>query len=234
MHSNKYTLLYAIGFTSLVAVVLAFAATSLRPLQAANEAHAKRKAILESVMEVNDATLEEDYNRYITEVVVDHEGNEMPGVRAFDIDVKKESKKPASERLLPIFIYDDGSRRNYIIPMQGLGLWGPISAFLALEEDLNTIYGVVFDHEKETPGLGAEITSPAFEGQFKGKKIFDDDGTLAAIVVLKGSGNDVQGKPHLVDGVSGATMTSNGVTEMFKEELMHYAPYFKKLKSQNG
>ena len=93
MHSNKYTFLYAIGFTTLVAVLLALAATGLRPRQQANEAQAKRQAILQSVMDVNNETLEEDYDKYITEVVVDAEGNEVEGIRAFDLDVRKESEK---------------------------------------------------------------------------------------------------------------------------------------------
>jgi Na+-transporting NADH:ubiquinone oxidoreductase subunit C len=182
-------------------------------------------------MEVNPETLESDYDQFITEVVSNAEGEVLENVRAFDIDVKKESKKPLDERLLPLFIYEDGSRTNYIVPMQGLGLWGPISAYLALEENLNTVHGVVFNHEKETPGLGAEITTASFQAQFKGKQIYEEDGSFASIAVLKGSGNNIQGRPHLVDGVSGATMTSNGVTEMFRDELNNYTPYFNKIRS---
>jgi len=231
VHSNKYTFLYAVGFTCLVAIVLSVAATSLRPFQEANEAQAKRVAILQSVTDVTPETAEQDYDQYITEVVVTSEGEVVDSVRAFDLDVKKESKKPADERLFPIYIYNNGSRTNYVIPMQGLGLWGPISAYLALDDDLNTVYGVVFDHEKETPGLGAEIKTDAFQNQFKGKKIYDPDGSFASISVLKGSGHDIEEEPHEVDGVSGATMTSNGVTDMFQDELNNYTPYFNKIRS---
>jgi Na+-transporting NADH:ubiquinone oxidoreductase subunit C len=231
VHSNKYTFIYATGFTALVALVLAVAATSLYPLQKINQDQATRKAILQSVMEVNEETLEADYNRVITEIVVNSKGEEMTGARAFDINVLKESKKPDEERLLPIFVYKDASRTNYILPMQGSGLWGPISAFLALEEDATTVYGVVFDHVSETPGLGAEITTDRFQDQYKGKKIADASGTFAAISVLKGSGHDVSGQPSVVDGISGATMTSNGVTNMFRDELKNYSLYFKKIKS---
>jgi Na+-transporting NADH:ubiquinone oxidoreductase subunit C len=213
-----------------VAVVLAVAATGLKPLQDMNEAQAKRKAILQSVMEVNDATLEADYNQYINEVVVDAEGNELAGVKAFDLDVRKERKKDASERHLPIFVYENGARKNYIIPMEGNGLWGPIRGYLALEEDLNTISGVVFDHDKETPGLGGEIIADYFQEQFQGKKLFDDQGTFQSIRVLKGRSNEIEGKPHQVDGMTGATMTSNGVTNMFRDELENYTTYFEKLK----
>lgn len=230
-HSNKYTFLYAIGFTGLFAVVLAVAATALYPRQKANQDQAKRVAILQSVMDVNPETAETDYNNYISEIVVNASGEEVDSVRAFNIDVTREVKKDPEERLLPIFIFEKDSQKNYIIPMQGSGLWGPISAFLALEEDVTTIFGVVFDHEGETPGLGAEINTDQFENRYKGKKIYDDSGALAAVKVLKGSGNDVAGRPHTVDGLSGATMTTNGVTNMFEDELQNYSPYFKKIKS---
>ncbi len=229
-HSNSYTLFYAFAFTAIVAVVLAVAATGLRPRQKANEDQAKRSAILESVMEVNRETLEADYNNFITEVVVDAQGNVVDNVRAFDLDVVKESKKPTTERRLPIFIFSKDERTNYILPLQGKGLWGPINAFLALEKDLNTVYGVVFDHRGETPGLGAEINTTAFESRYKDKKLFDDAGSFASIRVLKGSGNLVD-SPHEVDGLSGATMTINGVTKMFKDELTNYIPYLQKTNS---
>ena len=231
MHSNKYTFLYAIGFTSIVAAVLAVAATALYPRQKINIDQAKRKAILQSVMDVNEETLEQDYNEFITEVVVNVNGEEVEGAMAFDVDIVKESKKEPADRLLPMFIYDDGSRKNYIVPMTGNGLWNAISAFLALEEDVTTIYGVVFDHVAETPGLGAEITTDRFQDQYKGKKIANTSGDFATVTVLKGVGNDVSGNVHEVDGISGATMTTNGVTDMFTDELQNYASYFNKIKS---
>ena len=230
MHSNKYTFLYAMGFTGLVAMVLAVAATALQPRQKINEDQAKREAILQSVMEVNRETLEQDYNTYITELVVNADGELVEDAVAFDINVAKEVKKAPEDRLLPLFVYENGSQKNYIVPMQGSGLWGPISAFLALEEDVTTVYGVVFDHVSETPGLGAEITTDRFEDQYEGKKIYADDGSFTTITVLKGSGNDVSGRPHTVDGISGSTMTTNGVTDMFSDELQNYSPYFKKIK----
>jgi len=231
VHSNKYTFLYALGVTAVVAVVLAIAAAGLRPLQDANEAQAKRIAILQSVIDVNPETAEADYKQYIEEVVVNAAGEIVPGAVAFDLDTKKESKKAPEERLLPLFIYKGEQRTNYIVPMQGNGLWGPISAFLALEEDLNTVYGVVFNHEKETPGLGAEINTNLFEDRYDGKQLFDESGDFQSISVLKGSGHNTSNRPHYVDGLSGATMTINGVTRMFANELKFYAPYFNKTRS---
>jgi len=231
VHSNRYTLIYAVVFTTILAVVLAVTATSLAPMQAANEARAKKQAILGSVMEVNNETLETDYANYIQEIVIRNDGNEVAEAAAFDIDITKESKKAEEERLLPIYVFENGGEKKYIVPMQGSGLWGPISAYLALEADLNTISGVVFDHQGETPGLGAEITTAGFQDQYSGKKLFDDSGDFTSIKVLKGVGNDITGKPHEVDGLAGATITANGVTDMFSEELRYYTAFFKKLAS---
>ena len=179
MHSNRYTFIYAVVFTTILAVVLAVTATGLRPMQEANEARAKKQAILGSVTEVNNETLEADYEKYISELVIRNDGNEVGDAVAFDIDITKESKKAEEERLLPIYVYENGGDKKYIVPMQGSGLWGPISAYLALEDDLNTISGVVFDHQGETPGLGAEITAAFFQEQYAGKQLFDPTGTFS-------------------------------------------------------
>lgn len=231
MHSNRYTFIYAVVFTTILAVVLAVTATSLAPRQAANEARAKKQAILGSVMEVNDESIESDYEQYIQEIVIRNDGNEVADIEAFDINITKESKKAESERLLPIYVFENGGEKKYIVPMQGSGLWGPISAYLALEEDLNTISGVVFDHQGETPGLGAEITTTVFQDQYVGKQLFDNTGNFASVKVLKGTGNEIDGNPHEVDGLAGATITINGVTDMFSEELEYYTSFFKKLAS---
>lgn len=222
MHSNSYTLRYAVLFTSGVAILLAVAASSLRPLQQQNIAQAKRASILQSVMTVNPETLEQDYNTYISEKVFGIDGQEKAGESAFTLDLKKEMKQADDVRRFPLYIFNKDGQVRYIIPLQGKGLWGPISAFLALDADLNTISGVIFGHEKETPGLGAEISTPQFQDQFAGKKLFGDSGDFASVRVLKGSGNDVAGNPHQADGLTGATMTTNGVNKMLSEEVERY------------
>ncbi len=222
MHSNSYTLRYAIVFTAFVAILLAVAASGLRPRQERNIAQAKRAAILQSVMEVDPVTLENDYNSLITEFVYSIEGSERADAIAFDVDLKNEMKASDSERNFPLYIYSKDGQTRYIIPLQGKGLWGPISAFVALDADLNTISGVVFEHEKETPGLGAEINTAEFQVQWQGKKIFGEAGNFISVKALKGSGNDIEGKPHEVDGLTGATMTLNGVNTMMSDELARY------------
>lgn len=227
MHSNRYTIVYAVGLTVAVAVSLALAATGLGPRQEANAAHARRIAILETVMAVDPLRVEEDYQAYITERVFDYEGNEADGVAAFDLDIVREARKTPEDRLYPVYQFERNGTIRFIVPMRGAGLWGPISAYLALDNDLATISGVSFDHEKETPGLGAEITTPAFENQFEGKRVVDEAGAFRPVEVVKaGRGGD---GPHAVDGLTGATMTMNGVTAMFAEELALYQQVFEEL-----
>lgn len=230
MHSNNYTLAYAAGITVLVGATLAVAVTGLKPRQEQNALLANRRAILQTVMQVDRQTLERDYQSYVTERVFNADGNEIEDVAAADLSIKEEARKPGAEQRLPLYIFRGGDGVRYVIPMQGAGLWGPIGAYLAMKEDLATISGVAFSHEKETPGLGAEIDTPEFEDRYKDKKIYGDDGTLEPVVVLRGAGNDTERRPHAVDGLTGATMTLNGVTQMFRQELTRYAKVFDKLR----
>jgi Na+-transporting NADH:ubiquinone oxidoreductase subunit C len=130
---------------------------------------------------------------------------------------------------LPIFVYkDENGNKKYIIPVRGKGLWGQIWGYVAINDDLNTIYGAVFDHAKETPGLGAEINQDWFMNEFKGKKLFDDNGNFISIEVVKGGGAD-PADPHAVDAISGGTITSKGLEDMLKDSLAPYVNYFEKL-----
>ncbi len=230
MHSNRYTLAYAAGITALVGASLAVAVAGLKPRQDRNELMANRRAILQTVMEVNPATLEQDYRTFVAERVFDAAGKEIPGVAATSINLKDEARKPAAAQRLPLFVFKREGVTRYVIPMQGQGLWGPIGAYLALESDLASIYGVSFSHEKETPGLGAEIDTPMFEGRYAGKKIFNETGSLTPVAVLRGAGNDTSAQPHAVDGLTGATMTLNGVNRMFQEDLSRYSAVFSALR----
>ena len=228
MHSDTYTIGYAAGITILVAVLLALAATALKPAQDANIALEKKKNILMSVG-YEGTNYDKDYDSYITSEVVDIEGNVVAGVDAFDIDPKKEAKRSEAERLLPVFIYSSSEGKYYIFPVTGKGLWGSIWGYIALNDDLETIKGTVYDHKLETPGLGAEITKEWFQQAFEGKKIFNENGDLESIHVKKGRGNKLD--DYSVDGISGATITSKGVDKMLIKYLGYYMPYFKNKKN---
>ena len=111
--------------------------------------------------------------------------------------------------------------------MKGTGLWGPIWGYVSFKEDLNSVYGAIFAHAKETPGLGAEIDQPWFSDQFIDKKIFDERGDFISIKVMKG-GADPDDE-HAVDAISGGTITSVALQEMLKNCLVNYEVYFKSL-----
>ena len=108
---------------------------------------------------------------------------------------------------------------KYVLPLEGKGLWGGIGGYLALDEDKNTIWGVNFNHEGETPGLGAKIVDMPFRAQFEGKHIRNAEGQVVSVAVLK-AGTRAEGQEQ-VDAISGATITSTGVSTMLNEELVN-------------
>ena len=231
VNSNKYTVIYATVITVIVAVILSLAATSLKGLQDKNVAIATMTDILKAVSLDDAEDIEATYKKYIKGTVVDFEGNKFEtNIKPLDVNVKKESKKSKEERMYPVFIYtNDKGETNYIVPVRGFGLWDAIWGYVALGSDLNTVVGVAFDHVGETPGLGAEIKdNKAWGNSFKGKTIFDKSGNYVSVGVVKGVLTDEE---HQVSSISGATMTSKGVSKMLFEGLQDYLPYFNKQKA---
>ncbi len=230
--SNVYTIVYITAMVVIVGAALAFTAMSLKDRQTENADADKMKQILQSVHVTSDrATIVEDYHKYITStLVVNSAGEEIEGIDAFSVNVTAETKKPVADRQLPIYICtlpDAGTK--YILPLAGMGLWGPIWGYVSLDSDGTTIYGAFFDHEGETPGLGAEITKPEFTDQFNGKQMFKDGQFLPVTVVKKGQ--TPQGDMDYVDGISGGTITSKGVGAMLGDCLQPYKAYLETLRN---
>lgn len=235
MHSNFYTFVYAAAISILTAVVLAFTAEGLKPAQEANIALDKKSNILKSVrLDLTQrAEIERIYAARIVETVVNAAGDEITGVKAQAVVMKDEVGKPAEERQLPLYLYtaENGSKL-YIVPMHGIGLWGPIWGYVSLESDGNTIYGSYFDHKGETPGLGAEISEKIFQQQFEGKKILGADNNFVSVRVVKKTDKLDMGAEHRVDGISGGTITSNGTDAMIRNCIEPYLTYLAKQKQQ--
>ncbi|MBD5226409.1 MAG: NADH:ubiquinone reductase (Na(+)-transporting) subunit C [Bacteroidales bacterium] len=230
--SNVYTIGYITAMVVIVGAALAFTAMSLKDRQTENADADKMKQILQSVHVTSDrATIVEDYHRYITStLVVNSAGEQINGVDAFNVNVTAETKRPLADRQLPVYICtlpDAGTK--YIIPLAGMGLWGPIWGYVSLDSDGTTIYGAFFDHEGETPGLGAEITKPDFTDQFNGKQMFKNGQFLPVTVVKKGQ--VPQGDMDYVDGISGGTITSKGVGAMLDDCLLPYKAYLETLRN---
>lgn len=238
-NSNTYIIIYSTVMVVVVAVLLSYAALSLKDRQNANIVVEKQGAILSSIGlggdadKVKDKTqyIQDEFRRYIADsYAVDAQGNKVEGVDAFPLldQLKAQFASGDDKRTLPVFTarLDDG-KELAVLPVYGSGLWGPIWGYVALESNWNTIYGVSLDHQGETPGLGAEIASPAFEKQFVGKQIFRN-GQFAGISVLKGAGSSA-GNANAVDAVSGGTITSRGVESMIYSSLGAYLPLIEKM-----
>jgi Na+-transporting NADH:ubiquinone oxidoreductase subunit C len=230
-NSSGFTFGFASAMVIIVAVLLSLCAIGLKSYQESNVRAEKMQNILQSVgvtAEMKDA--EATFNKFIKEkVVLDISGKAVSGdVDAFDIDLKKEQDKiktgDGDKQLFPLFVFEKDNQTYYVIPVRGKGLWGPIWGYVALEKDMNTVYGASFGHKGETPGLGAEIAQPPFQRQFRGKKIFES-GDFVSVKVVKGGAQP--GDLHGVDAISGGTVTSNGVSEMLARTLKSYIPYFK-------
>lgn len=237
--TTKYIVTFVLIMTVVVALILAGMNTALKPIHDLNETVYNKKSVLLSISDefdtpVNDMSAQEVqdiFDTQIDNVVIDAEGNVVEGVNADEVLLETEYKKPKAEQRYPLYIYnkDDGSK-IYIISVRGQGLWDAIWGSLALEEDLNTVAGASFDHAGETPGLGAEIKdNPTFPESFEGKKIYNDQGNLTSIEVVKGI---IQQPEHQVEAISGATITMNGVTAMLERGLENYQPYFEKIQEQ--
>ena len=235
--SNTYIFVFSLIMVTIVAVLLSFVSTQLKPRQMMNMEIEKKQDILrsvgkaEQVSEVDNKNtyIEEEFGKFISEsYVVDYNGNQLEE-DAFEItlNLNVEVRKPQEERNYPIFIYTENGERKVVIPVRGKGLWGPIWGYVALGSDLNTISGAVFDHQGETPGLGAEINTDWFQVPFIGKTIFNEAGEFVSIEVVKGGADP--SNPHGVDASSGGTITSKGLEAMLADCLAGYVNHFKEL-----
>ena len=228
-NSNVYTFIYASGMVIIVAAILSLAAINLKPFQDKNIEIEKKQNILASVNIKTDATnAEEIYaEKIINSYIVNSKGEQVKG-DAFTVDLKKERAKPTEQQQLPVFECQVDGGIKYILPLRGAGLWGPIWGYLSLESDMSTVYGASFDHQGETPGLGAEISTAAFQAQFKGKEIYDTNGKLVSITVAKS--NETAPAEHKVDAISGGTITSKGLQKMLLDDLGSYNAFFNQKK----
>lgn len=232
MHSNQYTLMYASVLSVITAIVLAVAAVGLKPAQEANSALDKKSNILRAVrLSFSERSqIEDTYAKGIQEMVLNAAGEVVNDVKVSEINLKTEAGKTPQERRLPLYVFTEQTgKKYYIVPMQGVGLWGAIWGYLSIQDDFSTVYGAFFDHKSETPGLGAEIAEMPFQEQFQGKQIMEE-GQFVSVNVIKKTDKSDFGAEHRVDAISGGTITSKGTSNMIKNGLEPYLAYFEKLK----
>ena len=194
-NSNLYITIYAALMVVIVAFLLAFVSKALQKKSEANVAIDKKAQILASLnlRNIDKDQVEAKY----AEVVLKE-------------DVSGDT---------PIYICKVEGQTKYVVPVSGMGLWGGIWGYIGVNEDRNTVYGAYFSHQSETAGLGALIADQPFQDQFKGKKIFGDDGEVALSVVKVGKKVDGLSDDSRCDAITGATLTSDGVDLMLKDCL---------------
>ena len=243
--SRAYSLVFILIITVFFGFLLSFTATSLRERQEFNEIVNIRTNILVATGLLdrdNDLGVDEIdalYNTSIESFLIDYEGRVLSGESAdgVDLEVELEGPRPEDWRLPVFVVTKDGQADVYAIPVFGRGLWSTLYGYLALERDLSTVRGITFYEQTETAGLGAEIAQPWFQENFVGKQVFDDSGALRSIGVLKGTVADKisnpTDRPFFVDGISGASQTGRGVTNLLAAKLKLYEPYIRKIRAEN-
>lgn len=250
--SVKKIVLVAASLCLVCSVTVSTAVTLLRPKQAAAKLLDKQRNILQAAGLAPDGTsakeIAEIFKRVETKMIDLDSGAFVEG----DIDKfdqRKSAKDPATSKALGdndiaqikrreqrslVYIIRDaqGNVQQVILPIRGYGLWSTMSGFLALKPDGNTVVGLTYYEHAETPGLGGEIDNPKWKAQWAGKQLFDAQGHIAIDVVKGVVAPDDPQAIHKVDGLAGATITANGVENMFHYWLSEqgFAPFLKRLR----
>lgn len=223
-NSNVYTIVYASVMVIIVAFCLAFISDVLRPTQEANVANDKRGQILAAlnIRDVDD--VQAKFSEVVTkDIVVNANGEVIADKDGFNVDSKEITAKDDADKKLPVYICSVDKDTIYVVPLYGRGLWGGLWGYLALKPDFKTVYGAYMSHEGETAGLGARIVETQFQEKFQNKIAYTDS-TYSEVVL--GVKKKVENPASEVDAITGATLTSNGVDEMFKTSLAPYKQYF--------
>lgn len=252
-HSVRYTLLFSAAVCGVCAIFVSTAAVTLAERQDANKVLEKQKNVLQAagLMETGEKLTPEEIDaRFATveAVVVDLEsGEENPDVDPLTFDQQKAKKDAARSSVAPAnkarvqrlpqnaLVYkvkdDSGNVEMLVLPIEGYGLWGTLYGFVAVANDVNTITGITYYEHKETPGLGGEVDNPSWKALWPGRKVYGDNGE-PEIEVVKGRAGKPAEDPYRVDGLSGATITSRGVTNMLHFWLGEdgFGPYLEKFR----
>ncbi len=228
---NKYVFILTI--TVVCSFLLSLAAEGLRELYAKNVEVDKKKNILSAIgLDIDSFTIpdiDKYFNDNIDTLIVDISGNVVYEISILDLD-EIENKQTGEiqyfyddKEYLPL--YNETINNVLILPISGKGLWSSLYGYFAIDaNNYSTVKGITFYAHGETPGLGAEISKKWFQNNFIGKEIYSINNNLKSITVIKGKAS-IDNK-YQVDGISGATITSNGVTTLLKRDLERYQPYF--------
>ena len=228
---NKYVFILTVSvFCSLL---LSLASQGLKPLKDKNVEIDKKKNILNavglSIVDLSNADIDDYFSLNIDTLIIDLEGNVNKILSVVDLESKENNQSGEvkyynnSEEFLPLYI--DNSKNAIVLPISGKGLWSTLFGYFAIDSNnYSTVKGITFYKHKETPGLGGEVSKNWFQENFIGKEIYKDN-TLNSVKVAKAGYADKENL-YEVDGISGATITSNGVSDFLKRDLKRYEKYF--------
>ncbi len=250
----RKTLFIALLLCLVCAVLVSSAATILKDKQRANKAadiKANILAVTGLLPEKATASQIETLFKQFEIKAVDLNSGEYVDIDVSNYDQREAAKDPdRSIKLAPnediakigrranialvYLLKERGKIKQVVLPVHGYGLWSTLYGFIALESDLNTIKGLRFYEQGETPGLGGEVDNPKWRQQWEGKKVFDDNGQLKIKVIHGHVSPSDPDAAYKVDGISGATLTSRGVSNLLNFWLgdRGFGPYLKKLRSK--
>lgn len=239
-NGNAYTVIYTTIVVALVAAILAFVAMTLKPKQDANIKAETISQMLtaaqfytkdecsamgnDKVLEAYSQNIKEAYTINLKGGKVRDLNTEVKSIELQDgLKAQNKNIKDGSDAAdLPVYVFNKDGKSVTVVPVYGAGLWGPIWGYIALDEDLQTIVGAYFDHDSETPGLGAKIKDdPSFRAEFIGKKVNVASDPVFSVVKVGTSADENSS----VDAITGATMTSKGLGEAIAFWLKAYAPF---------
>jgi len=253
-YSNAYIIGFAAAVCLVCSIVVSSATVALRPAQARNKEIDRQKQVLAVAglvgpgESVASAEVGQRFNDSIVSRAVDLATGEYDeSVKPASYDQRKATKDPAtSRRAVPnnagvqrvpntAVVYqrvEDGKVKMLILPIEGKGLWSTLYGFIALAPDATTIEGITFYQHGETPGLGGEIDNPSWKALWPGREAFDPSGDVA-IHVIKGHAGPPSEDPYEVDGLSGATLTSRGVSNLVRFWLSEdgFGPYLDRFRA---
>jgi Na+-transporting NADH:ubiquinone oxidoreductase subunit C len=237
LDSPRYTILFATAVCVVCALMVSVAAVSLAPRQKANARLYMEKNVLLAAglvkpgQELTLAEVEKFFQKDVQARLVELATGELLPAERMDArayDQRSARNDPAGSRVAPpnnagigrlpkygvaYFVMKDGQPEQVVIALEGLGMWGTVYGFMSVDKDGKTIRGLTYYDQKETPGLGGEIGSPSWQALWIGRHAYDEQG-LPKIAVIKGQAGPPDKDPLRVDGMSGATITSNAITRL--------------------
>lgn len=230
MRSNKYTILFAFTLSLVLSMLLSGVYMLLKDRQDENRALEKQQSILHAakIEFADNQDAKNLFQKRVETMVVDKKGELIKGATDAQADGK-------SALLIYAIKNEAGQVESYVYPVLGSGLWSKLYGYLAVDKLGKNVLGLIFYKQGETPGLGAEIEKEWFVQNFDNKTLFNEN-KLVGVRVAKGSAaRDPSYKfdsSRLVDGISGATITGNGISDMMVKEPLKYEPFFQKIRSQ--